>query len=69
MKNEGVGKLFVVSEGMVSGRKLVRIGTGLGRVVIRSGHFGPYSGRGWAMNGPDYKIIFGKFMRQVDFWL
>jgi len=27
------------------------------------------SGRGRVMNGPDYKIIFGKFMRQADFWL
>ena len=53
----------------MSGRKLVRIGAGLGRVVIRSGHFGPSSGPGRVMNGPDYKIIFGKFMRQADFWL
>ena len=61
-----MGKLFVVSEGMVSGHKLVRIGPGLGRVVIRSGHFGSYSGRGRGVNGPDYKIIFGKFVRQGD---
>ena len=55
--------------GMVSGRKLVRIRSGVGQVVIRSGHFGPYSVRGGAMNGPDSEIIFGKFVRQADLWL
>ena len=55
--------------GMVRGRKNVRIGTGLGRVVIRSGHFGSYPVRGGAMNGPDSEIIFGKFVRQADLWL
>ena len=53
----------------MSGRKVVRIGTGLGRVVIRSGHFGSYPVRGGAMNGPDSEIIFGKFVRQADLWL
>ena len=64
-----MGKWFGVLEGWVSDRKHILIGAGLGRVVIRSGHFGAYSGCGWVMNRPDYKIILGEFVRQGDFWL